>query len=83
MTEITRKAVEERVRRHYRREGFEFHKSRTPEELATCGCYFLTENNHVCGPHMDDLEDHARTIGVLQPHEAMVEATEEEWAAWA
>jgi hypothetical protein len=79
MATVTRRAVEQRVRRHYAKQGYQFHKSRSLNEYQACGPYFLTDNGNVCGPlGMCDLETHAKDLGLLAVNEVMVEGDEPE-----
>lgn len=79
MATVTRRAIEQRVRRHYAKQGYQFHKSRSLNEQQAWGCYFLSDNGNVRGPcAMDDIEAHARDLGLLAVNDVMVEGDESE-----
>lgn len=68
---VSAAAIEARVRRHYAAEASVLRKSRTVEERRACGTWFVVNsNNYVCAG-FDDIEVHARDLGVVQPWESV------------
>jgi hypothetical protein len=64
------RALSVRINRRISREGQSLRRCRSARERASLGNYYIVENDAVSKTHIE-LEQYAREIGVLSPHERL------------